>query len=70
MPRIDQRLIDKLVPGGQMFLVVGSAPSIDARTMDARIIRRTGDSNWQSTSLFETNLPPLVNATPPPGFLF
>ncbi|HNP37065.1 MAG TPA: protein-L-isoaspartate O-methyltransferase [Woeseiaceae bacterium] len=65
LPRFDTRFVNKLVQGGRMFVVVGNAPS-----MDALLVRRTSGSDWQSSSLFETSLEPLVNAAPPPKFSF
>jgi protein-L-isoaspartate(D-aspartate) O-methyltransferase len=61
----DPRFVMALKPGGRLFVVVGDTPS-----MDARIIERTGDNDWQSKSLFETDLAPLVNGRLPPQFLF
>ena len=63
--RLDQRFVDALLPGGRLFVVVGSPP-----VMDARLVRRTGDNDWHSESLFETQLAPLVNGTLPPQFSF
>ena len=62
---LDSRFIDALHPGGRLFVVVGSAP-----VMDARLIRRTGDNDWHSDSLFETQLAPLVNGALPAQFSF
>jgi protein-L-isoaspartate(D-aspartate) O-methyltransferase len=62
---LDSRFIDALLPGGRLFVVVGSAP-----IMDARLIMRTGDNDWHSDSLFETRLAPLVNGKLPPQFSF
>lgn len=61
----DPRFVLALKQGGRLFVVVGDAPA-----MDARVITRTGDSDWQSISLFETVLTPLVNGSKPPQFLF
>ena len=61
----DPRFVMALKPDGRLFVVVGDGPA-----MDARIVRRTGDSDWQSESLFETDLLPLVNGSLPPQFLF
>ena len=61
----DPRFVDALNPGGRLFVVVGSG-----HAMDARLITRTGDNDWQSESLFETVLAPLVNGSKPPQFLF
>ncbi|MEJ8568732.1 protein-L-isoaspartate O-methyltransferase family protein [Elongatibacter sediminis] len=52
-------------PGGRMFIVTGSSPA-----MEARLLTRVGVSEWQDESLFETDLPRLVNAEPPPAFEF
>jgi len=62
---LDNRLIDALLPEGRLFVVVGTAP-----VMEARLFRRTGDKDWRSESLFETQLAPLVNGTAPPQFSF
>jgi protein-L-isoaspartate(D-aspartate) O-methyltransferase len=61
----DPRFVMALNPGGRLFAVVGDGPA-----MDARLIRRTGDSDWRTESLFETDLKPLVNGRKPPQFLF
>jgi protein-L-isoaspartate(D-aspartate) O-methyltransferase len=61
----DPRFVDALNPGGRLFVVVGTGPA-----MDARLVTRTGDNDWQSESLFETVLAPLVNGSKPPQFLF
>jgi len=61
----DPRFVDALNPGGRLFVVVGTGPA-----MDARLVTRTGDNDWQSESLFETVLAPLVNGRKPPQFLF
>lgn len=61
----DPRFAEALKTGGRLFVVVGDSP-----VMDAQLIRRTDDNDWQSASLFETNLKPLVNATISPQFTF
>ena len=61
----DPRLVEALDIDGRLFVVVGDAP-----TMDARLVRRTGENDWQSESLFETALTPLVNGASPPQFSF
>lgn len=61
----DPRFAMALKLGGRLFLVVGDAP-----VMDARLIRRTGDSDWRTESLFETELTPLVNGRQPTQFAF
>ena len=61
----DPRFVDALRPGGRLFVVVGSPP-----VMEARLVRRTGDADRQSETLFETSLGPLVHGTLPPQFVF
>ncbi len=61
----DPRLVMALNDGGRLFVVVGSSPN-----MEARLVRRTGENDWQTSSLFETDLPALVNAGLPPQFSF
>ncbi|MGI9222316.1 MAG: protein-L-isoaspartate O-methyltransferase family protein [Woeseiaceae bacterium] len=61
----DPRFVMALKPGGRLFVVVGSAPN-----MEARLVVRTGDNDWQTESLFETALPALINAALPPQFSF
>jgi len=52
----DQRFADALAPGGRLFVIVGDAPA-----MEARLIRRSGDNEWTTESLFETCISPLIN---------
>ena len=61
----DPRFVEALAPGGRLFVVVGAGPA-----MDARIVTRTGDNEWDSESLFETTLAPLINGVEPPRFSF
>jgi protein-L-isoaspartate(D-aspartate) O-methyltransferase len=51
--------------GGRLFVVVGEPP-----VMEARLVRRMGESSWLAESLFETVIEPLVNATRPEAFRF
>jgi protein-L-isoaspartate(D-aspartate) O-methyltransferase len=65
LPVYDPRFERQLGIGGRLFVVVGEAP-----VMEARLIRRTGETTWSSKSLFETVIDPLVNARRPPEFSF
>jgi len=65
MQSFDSRLVEALNPGGRLFVVVGDAPA-----MAAMKVTRMGDDEWQSDTLFETDLPPLVNGALPPQFSF
>ena len=62
---LDPRFQQALKPGGRLFVVVGNTPS-----MDALLIRRTGDNDWRTSRLFETVLPALVDGAMPPQFCF
>jgi protein-L-isoaspartate(D-aspartate) O-methyltransferase len=61
----DPRLVMALKPEGRLFVVVGDAP-----VMEARLVQRTGDNEWQAKVWFETDLAPLVNGALPPQFSF
>jgi protein-L-isoaspartate(D-aspartate) O-methyltransferase len=52
-------------PGGRLFAVVGESPA-----MEAKLYTRLNVSDWREESLFETDLPRLVNATQSPQFEF
>jgi protein-L-isoaspartate(D-aspartate) O-methyltransferase len=51
--------------GGRLFVVVGSAPA-----MDAMLVRRVDSNGWVQESLFETVIAPLVNARAAQRFVF
>jgi len=61
----DSRFAEALTYGGRLFVIVGKGPA-----MDARLITRTGDASWDSESLFETKLAPLVDANRRAKFFF
>ena len=65
MQVLDPRLKNALNPGGRLFVVLGDAPA-----MTATRITRTDANEWRSDTLFETDLPPLVNGALPPQFSF
>ena len=65
MERFEPRFVEALNPGGRLFIIIGKAP-----TMEARIIEKTADSDWQSEAIFETVLKPLVNGALPAQFSF
>ena len=61
----DPRFVEALSEHGRLFIVVGDAPA-----MEAKLIERTNAHDWQTVSLFETNLRPLVHGALPPQFVF
>ena len=64
-PILPRAFVEQLAPGGRLFAVVGELP-----VMTARLITATGRGAWHGTDLFETVLPPLVNAEHPSKFRF
>ena len=65
VPLLERHFQEQLQTGGRMFVIVGQSPA-----MEARLITRTGTDTWTVTSLFETDLPPLVGAPQPESFHF
>ncbi|MEW6765595.1 MAG: protein-L-isoaspartate O-methyltransferase [Pseudomonadota bacterium] len=65
LPNVPEAYKAKLNEGGRLFVIVGSAP-----VMQALLITRVAEDEWQTASLFETCLPYLVNAEPKPVFAF
>lgn len=61
----DSRYLMALKPSGRLFVVVGTAP-----IMEALLVVRSSDEDWSTTRIFETELPALVNGTLPPQFSF
>jgi protein-L-isoaspartate(D-aspartate) O-methyltransferase len=65
LPQPDDRFQHWLAEGGRLFVVVGQDP-----LMQARLVTRQGPDQWTTTTLFETSVPSLINATPPSKFRF
>lgn len=65
LPLPPDSLRDQLAPGGRLVVIVGRAPA-----MEALRIERLERENWKQSSLFETVIPPLINAPEPPRFVF
>ena len=61
----DPRFVQALNQGGRMFVIVGDAP-----VMEARLVTRTGEKDWESEALFETEVAPLIGGADAPGFSF
>lgn len=57
VPVLTTAFQSQLSLGGRLFVIVGESP-----VMEARLITRIGEQEWASESLFETDLPPLINA--------
>lgn len=65
LPIYDSRFESALTVGGRLFVIVGSGPA-----MDARVVTRVTDAEFQAQSAFETDIPPLHNAPVPDPFRF
>jgi protein-L-isoaspartate(D-aspartate) O-methyltransferase len=65
LPMYDPRFERALRFGGRLFVVVGTAP-----LMEARLLRRRGPTDFHSQPLFETSLEPLEHVPVPPQFKF
>ncbi|MHB8536330.1 MAG: protein-L-isoaspartate O-methyltransferase family protein [Sulfuricaulis sp.] len=65
LPILPETFQQSLAPGGRMIVIVGQAPA-----MEVRRIRRLDAHAFHVDSLFETVLPPLVNAAAPSRFVF
>jgi len=65
LPRYDARFERALAIGGRLFVVVGSAP-----VMEARLVRRVSAGEWDRESLFETVIEPLIGAPSVDRFVF
>jgi len=65
LPVYDAAYADRLTVGGRLFAIVGQPP-----VMEALLVTRTAEDAWTRQSLFETDLPPLINAVAPRKFEF
>jgi protein-L-isoaspartate(D-aspartate) O-methyltransferase len=64
-PVLPDAFAAQLAAGGRLFAIVGEAP-----VMAARLVRRSHAGAPVATDLFETVVPPLVNAAQPARFTF
>lgn len=65
VPEVPEQFLGWVNPGGRMFVISGESPA-----MEARLLRRTDVTEWSVESLFETDLPQLVNSAREPQFEF
>mgnify|MGYP000007617454 FL=1 len=65
LPVLHRGFHQALNPGGRLFVIAGRPP-----IMQALLITRVGEQEWNQESLFETAIPPLVNAPQPEAFTF
>jgi len=64
VPVPEPALEEQLAIGGRLFVVVGTAPA-----MEAMLVRRTAEREWIRESLFETVLPALEGSGAPRRFI-
>jgi len=57
LPEMPDTFKQRLNIGGRLFVVIGQSP-----VMTAFLVTRTGENEWQSEPLFETDMTPLTNA--------
>lgn len=65
MPEMDERITRALNPGGRLFTVIGESP-----VKEAVLVTQNAGQDWQTTSLFETDLPALVSDAEQESFFF
>ena len=63
LPILPENFQRSLNVGGRLFAIVGDAPA-----MDVLLITRVKENEWTHQVLFETNVPPLINAPEPERF--
>ena len=65
LPLLKRQFHQNLANGGRLFVISGELP-----IMEASLITRVDKANWSRESLFETCIPPLINATAADTFSF
>ncbi len=59
LPQMDSLFKEQLEFDGRLFIIVGEAP-----IMEAWLITRLSEYEWEKKSLFDTSIPPLIGAEP------
>ena len=65
VPILPDAYLDVLTENGRLFAIIGDAPA-----MKATLFTRTGSNAFAATEIFETVVPPLLNAKQPSRFDF
>jgi len=65
LPNKNENFFRLLKPGGKLFMVVGAI-----NQMQATLVHRTNENEWQSKSLFETHLDYMKGTEPSAKFAF
>ena len=65
LPELPEALLKQLKVGGRLAVIIGQAPA-----MKAQLITRTGEAGYDTRTLFETSVKPLLLASRPSAFKF
>jgi protein-L-isoaspartate(D-aspartate) O-methyltransferase len=65
VPAVPEALLKQLKVGGRLSIFVGGAP-----VMEAQLITRISNTEYQTRNLFETYVTPLVGVPAPSSFRF
>jgi len=65
LPYLPESFRQNLKPGGRLFAILGQVPA-----MEATLMTRDECQDWQEERVFETVVPPLLNALELPKFTF
>ncbi len=65
LPVLPDSFQKNLAPGGRLVAIVGEAPA-----MEARLVTHSAEGGFNNEYLFNTEIPPLINAPQPRHFLF
>jgi protein-L-isoaspartate(D-aspartate) O-methyltransferase len=63
--QVPETYLHALKVGGRLIAIIGEAPA-----MSVTRITRISEWEWQTVSLFETFVPPMIHAEPKPQFAF
>lgn len=67
LPVLPENYKRMLAPNGRLFVILGDQT---VPVMEAWLITRVGEQHWTTESLFDTSIPPLINAVKPKAFVF
>lgn len=65
LPSLPEDFLKELKIGGRLFAILGNHP-----VMEATLITRVSEDQWQQDALFETEIPYLLHTTIKPPFVF
>ena len=63
LPVLPDQFRQDIKVGGRLIAIVGDSPN-----MEVQLIRRTGERDWTTENLFETDIPCLIHARQPERF--